>query len=665
MSIVPMQKIQFAVHRTAVEPVLSVVQECGVIEFGERPIFADQERAALQDIDTSFPNQYLLPRLQQAVQFLETYQKPQSLWSKLRHGTVHELKETQVAYHLQNVDVIQPVVHDAEALHQQLTVTQEELRVLREDLDLLTVWENLPYNLWELKTAYTNTWLISRTPHNESASLGDTLMSACTEYGIADQIHLEVISTDQCALTARVTEAVQTTVEAVCKSIDADIVTLPATSATTIEEAIVERRTRVQELETHEASLHAQAESLSRENLRDLQIKSDILRWQRDRYHALENAVASESVVIFEGWANARSLPALQKRLQELDARCVVVPVTPDTDEEPPVEIENSPALQPFEVVTRLYGLPGHRDLDPTAFLAGFFFLFFGLSLTDVGYGVFLMTAALLILFVFKVSSTVRLFGKLLLFMGASSTLVGLLFGGYLGIAVENLPSWLRYLQQFDPIGNPLPVFYLALGLGVVQVMFGMLLKIVSEARNNRLLDGLLDQGPWLALFTSLIFYGVAYQGVWAGAYTEQFLWLTYLSIGGIVVTSARHGDSLLSMLKNSLLSLYNSIGYFSDILSYSRLLALGLATTALAFAVNLIAEIVYEAVPYVGAVFAFLVLIVGHLFTLAVNTLGAFIHSARLQFVEFFGKFISGTGRMFRPFAREQHYVSVTSETK
>jgi V/A-type H+-transporting ATPase subunit I len=109
--------------------------------------------------------------------------------------------------------------------------------------------------------------------------------------------------------------------------------------------------------------------------------------------------------------------------------------------------------------------------------------------------------------------------------------------------------------------------------------------------------------------------------------------------------------------------SLYNSVGFLSDILSYSRLLALGLATTALAFAVNLIAGIVYEAVPYVGVVFAILILIIGHTFTLAVNTLGAFIHSARLQFVEFFGKFVVGTGRAFKPLARSYNHVTVTKE--
>jgi V/A-type H+-transporting ATPase subunit I len=256
----------------------------------------------------------------------------------------------------------------------------------------------------------------------------------------------------------------------------------------------------------------------------------------------------------------------------------------------------------------------------------------------------------------------VRTFAKLLLFMGLGSALVGLLFGGYLGIAPEALPSWLRAIQVFDPIGNPLPVFYLALGLGVFQVMVGMFLKIYSDAKNGELMNGILDQGPWLFVF----FVAIAYLGVTTGyanfATPDQLINLIYVGLVLVVLASGRKGKTILEKVQSAALSLYNSIGYFSDILSYSRLLALGLATTALAFAVNLIAEIV-SGTPVVGPVLAIVVLVIGHLFTLAVNTLGAFIHSARLQFVEFFGKFIAGTGREFKPLKRTAEHITIADE--
>jgi V/A-type H+-transporting ATPase subunit I len=141
-----------------------------------------------------------------------------------------------------------------------------------------------------------------------------------------------------------------------------------------------------------------------------------------------------------------------------------------------------------------------------------------------------------------------------------------------------------------------------------------------------------------------------------------QIINLLYVGVAMIIISNARKGETMFARIKNALVSLYDSIGYFSDILSYSRLLALGLATTALAFAVNLIASMVSD-VPYVGALLALAILLIGHVFTLAVNTLGAFIHSARLQFVEFFGKFIAGTGRSFAPLARNEKFIAVKKE--
>jgi V/A-type H+-transporting ATPase subunit I len=160
---------------------------------------------------------------------------------------------------------------------------------------------------------------------------------------------------------------------------------------------------------------------------------------------------------------------------------------------------------------------------------------------------------------------------------------------------------------------------------------------------------------------------GILYLGTVTGYVNlllpAQLVNLMYVGVVIIILASGRKGDTILEKGQNAALSLYNSIGYFSDILSYSRLLALGLATTALAFAVNLIAEIVSDSVPYLGPVLAIVVLVIGHLFTLAVNTLGAFIHSARLQFVEFFGKFIAGTGKEFKPLKRTEQYITVTDE--
>jgi V/A-type H+-transporting ATPase subunit I len=186
--------------------------------------------------------------------------------------------------------------------------------------------------------------------------------------------------------------------------------------------------------------------------------------------------------------------------------------------------------------------------------------------------------------------------------------------------------------------------------------MFGILLHIVREAKFTSLTTGLLDHGPWFALFASLVLWGGNTTGLIPGEHT-YFIWGIYASLAALVLTQGRNEKGIIKKAFMGVLSLYNSINYFSDVLSYSRLLALGLATSALAFAVNLIASMV-ASVPFVGSLLVVAVLVVGHLFNLAVNLLGAFIHSARLQFVEFFGKFITGNGKDFAPFARKERFV-------
>jgi V/A-type H+-transporting ATPase subunit I len=377
----------------------------------------------------------------------------------------------------------------------------------------------------------------------------------------------------------------------------------------------------------------------------------------------LSNGKQTASTAVLDGWLMADMRDAIEADLKNHNVTALFTEIEPAADEVPPVEIKNNSFLRPFEVVTRLYGMPGHKDLDPTLFLAGFFFLFFGLSLTDVGYGITLMVVASIVLTLFKVSDAVRTFMKLLLFMGLGSALLGMLFGGYLGIPAEALPSWLQAIQIFDPIGNPLPVFYLALSLGVFQVMVGMLIKIYSDYKNNDLVGGLLDQTPWLFLFIlGILFVGIV-TGYVTFITTDTIVKLVYLGFALVAITAARKGEGLTGKLIAVLAALYNdTIGYFSDILSYSRLLALGLATSALAFAVNLIAEIV-SGTPVVGPILAVAILIIGHVFALVINTLGAFIHSARLQFVEFFGKFISGTGRNFSPLSRSKRHITAKVE--
>lgn len=652
MAVVTMQKTRVIVHQPDVDAFLACLQRHGAMEF---TALTDTSET-LKDLSGTAPHAALLPRVQHALGFLSTYEKKRSLWRTLRDGSVTTYTEVEIAKQLEETEVVADITRDVEAIQVELAEKNATVSHLDQQRELLKTWSVVENKLSELDTTQSVSMLVQK-PIEVKEKLAVAIESALQEGGFtyatqtyATAILVTVIRTQAEQLESAISEAGLT------------FVTRPEGA----ESASVEL-TKVEEVLAAavgaQANVHDQAKHTAHTHLHQLRIAGEILEWEQGRFSTLANGKQTAATAVFDGWLMADRQAAIEADLKEQGVTALFGELETSADEQPPVEIENKGLLQPFEVVTRLYGMPGYKDLDPTMYLAGFFFLFFGLSLTDVGYGIFLMTTAVIVLTLFRVGDGVRTFMKLLLFMGLGSALLGMLFGGYLGIPAEALPQWLQAIQLFDPIGNPLPVFYLALGLGVFQVMVGMLIKIYSEHKNGQLIDGLLDQTPWLFLFTlGILFVGVVTELV-TFITTDAIVKLVYLGFALVAITAARNAEGLVGKLIAVLAALYNdTIGYFSDILSYSRLLALGLATSALAFAVNLIAEIV-SGTPVVGPILAVMILIIGHLFALVINTLGAFIHSARLQFVEFFGKFISGTGRTFSPLSRSKKHITAQNE--
>ncbi|MFT5831676.1 MAG: V/A-type H+-transporting ATPase subunit I [Candidatus Paceibacteria bacterium] len=650
MAVVQMQKVRAIVHQPEVDGFLSVLQRHGVMEFTA----VDAE--ALAGLSGAAPHAALLPRVQHALGFLKTYEVKRGLWRTLRDGSVTTYTETEIAKQLEETEVVSDITRDVEAIQVELAEKNAAVQHLEQQRELLKTWSPVTNKLSELDTPQTVSVLVSK-PNEIREAVLDVLTQKLAE--LSGSFATESYGAN---VLLTVWRAELETVETLVGEAGLLLVTRPeGLEEASIELTAVEERLAAARGE--QGQVHDQAAHTAHTHLHQLRIAGEILEWEQGRYSVLSNGKQTASTAVLDGWLMADMRDAIEADLKNHNVTALFTEIEPAADEVPPVEIKNNSFLRPFEVVTRLYGMPGHKDLDPTLFLAGFFFLFFGLSLTDVGYGITLMVVASIVLTLFKVSDAVRTFMKLLLFMGLGSALLGMLFGGYLGIPAEALPSWLQAIQIFDPIGNPLPVFYLALSLGVFQVMVGMLIKIYSDYKNNDLVGGLLDQTPWLFLFIlGILFVGIV-TGYVTFITTDTIVKLVYLGFALVAITAARKGEGLTGKLIAVLAALYNdTIGYFSDILSYSRLLALGLATSALAFAVNLIAEIV-SGTPVVGPILAVAILIIGHVFALVINTLGAFIHSARLQFVEFFGKFISGTGRNFSPLSRSKRHITAKVE--
>lgn len=400
-----------------------------------------------------------------------------------------------------------------------------------------------------------------------------------------------------------------------------------------ISSKIEENRRRLEELEEEGRKLLPYRDKLM--------LSYDVLLNERGKIFSSRLLGETGRIFYLEGWIQSSDMKRLEAKLKPHSEMLEIYFKPPLPGEDVPVILENPKPGRPFELVTKLYGLPQRGSFDPTLPMAPFFFLFVGLCVSEAGYGLVVALTSLLFIKFAKPKGSLLQFLRLLSVLGASTVIFGTLIGGWFGFP-------LRKLMVLDPLRNPVSFLAIALGLGFIQVWFGTLLNLISGIKNKLYLKSIFVQGGWLLLLPSLALYGLTKQPAW-GAFS-------LLGAAGIVFFASPSRNPFARFF-GGLYSLYDISRYLADILSYSRLLALGLATTVIAMVVNTLSQTALG-IPWLGWLAAALIFICGHLFNLAVSFLGGFVHSMRLQFVEFFSKFFKYGGRPFRPFELEGKYV-------
>ena len=393
-------------------------------------------------------------------------------------------------------------------------------------------------------------------------------------------------------------------------------------------------------------------------------ISHDYLSWQRDKLSARVQAAESQAVFSLTAWIEQARWGELEQALAKVTTDFHLFELPLAADEEPPVLLKNKPWVQPFESVTNIYGAPKSFELDPTPYLAPFFILFFGICLSDAGYGLLLAGLAYGLIKFLKLPVYKQGMFRLLIYAGLVTFVVGVLFGGYFGLVLEDLPNGviktvLLQLRIIDPVKNPLVMLVFALLLGGLQIIAGLLINIYYQFR-RRDWQKLIDGGVWLFFIFGIVFWLVAQQVLDSELLQTVGRYWIYAGAAVLVLTQGRRNRNLFLRLPLGALSLYNLVGYFSDIMSYSRLLALGLSTGIIAMVVNIVAFLFKDMIPWIGWPVAILILVGGHLFNLAINALGSFIHSGRLQYVEFFPKFMEGGGERFKPLMKTAKYIDL-----
>ncbi len=657
-----MRRIQLLAHKSAKAEVIAALREGGVLHISEPSV----ELAAAEDAERRARERELAARLAK-LEYLRTYLKSHVPKRK----PLEAMFNPKLVFSPGELDGILDGF-DVDSLYERVTSIEAGIRSAETEIgrketlaDELSHWESLDMPVESVgDTRLTRVTLLSV----DTGELDELVEEVAVEGdgGAVIPVGSSGSTSFAVAIYMKPSEAA---VSPVLKRHGARAVDLsgasgrPALAAEALRDEVEELRARIAKLEENAAASAGGYDGL----LAVLDETSEELA----KTSVEESFGATRETFLVEGWIRGRDEEALKDRIGRISSETHMVARDPESGEDVPIDLRNNAAVTPFEFVTTLYGRPSYWEVDPTPLLAPFFVLFFGLCLSDGGYGVVLAVVSFIFMRKMQPGGGRKLMK--LLFMGGLATAgVGALTGGWFGVEDGALPQWIHVIRlrvgngdYFNPLMHPMHMLDFVFMLGIAQIFTGLAIKMVAEFRERRWLDGILDQLVWIVFLAFLAPLGANF--ILGKDLPPEFMSVARKGamIMGLVVvlTGARKNPNPVMKVLGGVLKLYDVVGYFGDVLSYARLLALGLATGAIAMAINGVAGMA-GGIPVVGIVAAVVVLIGGHLFNLAVNTLGGFVHSARLQYLEYFSKFFQGGGREFSPFKTERRYSVVIDQT-
>ncbi len=670
MAVLQMQKISIYALKKDRKAILEYLQRRGVVEITD----PETESGVFAQADTQQQRSLLEKNITAAGQAMEVL----SGYAKGKKGLLssfegrRELTADQYEAAAARIPETRETAERILSLSREIAEGRAEIQRLQTQIDALSPWLSLDIPMQFKGTKRTRVF-VGTLP--EERTLEQVLTGLAEEAPKVSGIHAEILSTsaDQTCLVVICGRKDAFAMEAALRGIGFSYPASPSDKPP--KEQCEGLRARIAQAQDRIWRAEEEIRSFA-DKREDLEFLSDYESMRLEKYQVLGRLRQSRHTFIVEGYVPQREAAALERQLSDrYDAAVEIEPLSDQDD--PPVLLENNAFAAPVEPVLESYSMPARGEVDPCTVMAVFYYVLFGLMLSDAAYGLIMVIGCGALLAKFRnMESGMKKTLQMFLYCGISTMFWGVMFGSYFGDVVDVVastffgkdvtipPVW------FIPVDEPMRLLVFSFLLGIIHLFAGLAMKLYQLCRAKQYKDALYDVIFWYLLVGGGIIYlltmdmvvnmlGLGFQlPASVGNVAAVF---AAIGAVGIVFTAGRESRSPFKRLLKGLYGLYNISGYLSDILSYSRLLALGLATGVIASVFNQMGSMAGGGVA--GAIVFILVFLIGHTLNIGINVLGAYVHTNRLQYVEFFGKFFEGGGRKFNPFSAKTKYYKIREE--
>ncbi|MDP6156150.1 MAG: V-type ATP synthase subunit I [Candidatus Thermoplasmatota archaeon] len=425
---------------------------------------------------------------------------------------------------------------------------------------------------------------------------------------------------------------------------------------------LAELNRTIERLEKEKERLLGDLEKLKEVGIRNIEVEMELVRIKREKYETYASFGKTEDTVVISGWVEEEKKNDLQKCLKGL--KYIEISFSePDTEKDTvPSSLSHSKYLRPFEGLINTFSPPKYNDFDPTPFAGVLFVLFFGMMLGDAGYGLIILAGCIWIGTKTKegFAATLAYIGK---YVAVITIITGLVTGSFFGDLIPRLifgdplrPLYPAFsigpiLLPYDPLRNPIPLFLVSLALGLITIYLSVILSTITHIKQKEIKTAIFEDFSLLILIPSLVILIINMLDMLE--MPSNMVMIGFVGVGSGLV---------LANIKKPVLALFDVTGFIGDLLSFARILALGLATVGLAMTWNIIAEMFLPLDSVLGGiikmVLILIILLAFHTFNFLFQTLGACIHSLRLQYIELFNRCYSGGGVLFKPFKEQREFT-------